>query len=725
MKYSVVSGVVLASLATAITSARAQQASGTKLPELEVVAPSDTKQSDVGYAADPKYNTPSASFGPLGKKAILDTPTSITVIPEDLLANQQVKAVNDALRYLPSVQIRNQQGFEVSRPQARGFQGSVFQNTRLEGLNVIGTTAIPAENLAGIQVLNGVGGSLYGPETPAGVFNYTLKRPTDAPLNRYIQGFDANGILTEQADIGGRSADGKAGYRVNVVHGAGESYVSDSSTNRTLASGAFDYRIDDKTVIQTFLSHYSAAATGLPGSFTYDGKTALLPHAVDPTKIGFGQPGAGTDLITNTGLVKIKHELNNDWNIEMGALYQDAVRNLFGITNNFTNNSGDFKVTKNFDAVPHFTIASNSAYLNGRVDLLGFQNDLTFGTNGFVNGQYSYRNTIMTPLVGAENIANPVVLPTKPIPNNGGEVKTSTVTNQSLIAGDMFHFNEQFALQTVLNTSFFNSTSFNKTTGAVTGTDTENGLLSPTVSLIYKLTPQLTTYATFSDSVEQGETAPAGTVNVNQLLAPYRDKQYEVGVKYAVFKDFLVTLAAFDMTRPLASTVAVGSTNVFEVIGTQHNRGVELFAQGNLRPDLSIFGGVTYIDARLVNTGDPTTENGRVVGVPTVKSDIAIDYHPYFAHGFAFTGAVHYESSRAETNTNNSFASPYATLDLGLRYSTTFQKHAATWRFQVLNVTDTHYYSSIADGNIVGSPGTNTAYLGTPRVYSTSLEMDF
>jgi len=68
-------------------------------------------------------------------------------------------------------------------------------------------------------------------------------------------------------------------------------------------------------------------------------------------------------------------------------------------------------------------------------------------------------------------------------------------------------------------------------------------------------------------------------VNVNQLLAPYRDKQYEVGVKYAAFKDFLVTLAAFDMTRPLASTVAVGSTNVFEVIGTQHNRGVELFAQ--------------------------------------------------------------------------------------------------------------------------------------------------
>jgi len=33
------------------------------------------------------------------------------------------------------------------------------------------------------------------------------------------------------------------------------------------------------------------------------------------------------------------------------------------------------------------------------------------------------------------------------------------------------------------------------------------------------------------------------------------------------------------------------------------------------------------------------------------------------------------------------------------------------------------YYSSIADGNIVGSPGANTAYLGTPRTYMFSLQM--
>jgi iron complex outermembrane receptor protein len=717
-----------------INSALAQQASSTTtLPEIDVNAPhkrirqtthatTHTPAESTGDAANVQYHTTDANLGPLGNKSIQDTPASVTVVPQDLIVNQQVKTVNDTLRFLPSVEIRDQQGFEVSRPQARGFQGSIVQNTRLDGLNIIGTTAIPAENLSGIQVLNGLAGSLYGPAPPAGVFNYTLARPTDSPLTRYTQGYDSSGVYTEHADLGGRSQDGKVGYRFNVLHGEGESWVSGSDVIRTLASGAFDFHIDDRTVIETDFSHYSAAGFGLPGSFVYDsGKSTILPKAVDPTRVGYGQPGAGTDLITNTGLVKVKHEFNNDWNIEIGGLYQDAVRNLFGITNTMTDDIGNFSVTKNFNAVPHFTIGSNLASLNGHFDLFGFRNDVTIGTNGFINGQYTYRNSIAT-VLGKSNLANPVVLPQQPIPPNGGEFKSAELSQQNIVTGDTWHFNDQLAVQAVLGTSFLRSKSFSAN-GKMTSSDTENGLLSPTVSLIYKPIPALTTYVTYADTVEQGEQAPAGTANVNQVLAPYRDKQYEIGAKYAVSKSLLLTIAGFQMTRPLAITDP--STNVFQVVGTQRNTGVEAFAQGAVTPDLSIFGGVTYIDARLVGTGNAATNGKLVVGVPEVKSDVALDYHPAFAHGVAFTGAVHYESRRAATNINNSFAPSYATLDLGVRYSTVFQKHTATFRFQVNNVTNTNYYVSIADGNIVGSPGANTAYLGTPRVYMASVQMDF
>ena len=60
-----------------------------------------------------------------------------------------------------------------------------------------------------------------------------------------------------------------------------------------------------------------------------------------------------------------------------------------------------------------------------------------------------------------------------------------------------------------------------------------------------------------------------------------------------------------------------------------------------------------------------------------------------------------------------------------MRYSFDAWSHNLTARFQVVNVTDTRYYVSIADGAIVGSPGANTAYLGTPRTFTASLDFAF
>jgi iron complex outermembrane receptor protein len=684
-------------------------------------APAQTGAGPRNPATNPNYNPGVVNVGPLGNRSVLDTPFSITAVSTDMLQNLQLKTVNDTLRYLPSVEIRNQQGYEVSRPQSRGFQGTVVQNTRLDGMSIIGTTAIPAENLAGIQVLNGLAGSLYGPATPAGVFNYVLKRPTDSPYASYTQGFDSNSVFTENIDLGGRTPDGKVGYRFNVVHGEGESWAPQSSSNRTLASGALDFHIGDRTVVETNFSHYEANITGLPGSFVYFGapKFPVLPAAVDPTKLGLGQPGAGTDLITNTGLVKLKHEFNNDWNFEIGGLYQDAVRNLFGITNSFVDNNGNFTVIKNFNAVPHFTIASNMASLNGKFDVFGFRNEVSIGTNGFFNGQFSNRNSIAQNL-GSSNLADPTLFTLPPVPNNGGQFKSATLSNQTIITGDTFHFNDQWALQSVLSTSFLHSQSWNAA-GVVTSQNSADGVVSPMVSLMYKPTEKIMAYAKWANSVEQSDQAPAGTANANAFLAPYNDTEYEVGVKYKITPQLLATFALFHMTRPLAETVT--ATNVFQVVGTQRNNGAELFLQGDVLPELTVFGGITYIDARLINTGVAATDGRLVVGVPLFKTDMLFDYHPAIWQGFALTGGVHAEGVRATSNINNNFAPSYATFDAGIRFSKTVDKHIITTRFQMLNIGNTFYYSSIADGNIVGSPGANTAYLGTPRTYLLSLQM--
>ncbi len=134
---------------------------------------------------------------------------------------------------------------------------------------------------------------------------------------------------------------------------------------------------------------------------------------------------------------------------------------------------------------------------------------------------------------------------------------------------------------------------------------------------------------------------------------------------------------------------------------------------------------MTYVDARLEGSLLPGTNDKRVVGVPQWKGDLAADFHPVSLNGLALTGAVHFESDRAATNTNNSFAPAYATVDLGLRYSPAWLKRHMTARLQVVNLGDTRYYTAIADGNIVGSAGANTAYIAPPRTVMAALEFDY
>ena len=708
-----------AALALTAGAAQAQTAPGTTVASVTVTAERAVQ------AYQPQAQAP---VGPLGEQVLANTPQAITIVPSDLILNLQSKTVNDTLRYLPSVQVRDQQGYEVSRPQARGFQGSVAQNTRIDGLSIVGTSATAAEMLDSVEVMNGLSGALYGPATPAGVFNYQLKRPTERPMAQFTESYDSNSTFTEHLDAGGRfGPDGRFGLRLNAAKGDGESWTDYSYVHRTLAGVAADYHLDPRTVVELNYVYYDTNITGLPGSIVFNGissrsgTSSFLPIGLDPTKQGFGQSGAGADLTTNLGSFKVKHQISDNWSFEFGGLYQDAVRNLFGITNTLTDDNGDFTVTKNFTAVPHYTIGSNEAYLNGHVLLGGLMNDITLGTNGFINGQYNHRNSIATTL-GKGNLANPPILPGKPEPATGSEYHQGVLNNQTLVFGDTLHLTPQLAVQGVFNDSFFSSKSWNKS-DTVTSHNSQDGALSGTVSLIYKPTDRLTGYFTYSNSVEQGEAAGTNNANAGQFLASYHDTMYEAGVKYAPTDRLLVTLDGFRMTRPFAQTNP--NNNLFEVIGEQRNTGVELFVQGAVTRDLSLFGGATYIDAKLFGSVLPAVNGKWVVGVPEFKGDLAADYHPAVLRGAALTAAIHAESQRAATNVNNSFAPAYTTFDLGARYTLPIAGKATTLRFQVLNLTNVRYYSSIADGSIVGSPGANTAYMAPPRTFQASLEVNF
>jgi iron complex outermembrane receptor protein len=239
---------------------------------------------------------------------------------------------------------------------------------------------------------------------------------------------------------------------------------------------------------------------------------------------------------------------------------------------------------------------------------------------------------------------------------------------------------------------------------------------------MYKPTSAMTAYATYASSLQQGDVAPGNAANANQALAPYRSKEWELGFKTAA-RPINITTALFRIERPFANTDA---NNVFRITGQQVNYGAEISAQGNLFHRLLIDGGFTALNARLNDTGIAATNSKRFVGIPAYHSNLYSEYRVPGIANLNITGDWQFTGRRPQDDENLHSTGGFNTFDLGFRYSRTLFSKLATLRFTTNNLTDVHYYSTIAAGDITGTnASSNTAHLGAPRTISSSLQFAF
>ena len=222
--------------------------------------------------------------------------------------------------------------------------------------------------------------------------------------------------------------------------------------------------------------------------------------------------------------------------------------------------------------------------------------------------------------------------------------------------------------------------------------------------------------------------------NPNASLPPYRSTQYEAGYKIA-FSKLDVNLAAFRMNRPFAFVDPI--TNMFRVEGTQVNDGLEFMAKGKVTNYLNVFGGATWINPELQDTGNPLTSGKQVVAVPRIQTNILAEYQVHHFRGWAVNANLHHTGQRAGNDLNSTWAAAYTTFDLGGRYERHILGTETTWRFTASNLTNKSYWISIFPGsgtstldgtNIANTNGGSTSYsafLGAPRTVSASLQIRF
>ncbi|MFT8932180.1 MAG: TonB-dependent receptor [Acetobacter syzygii] len=739
-----------------LAQARSSAKPGTTTPIAGILDGSNGETVNVHghHAADgtgAKYMNKIVYLGPLGNRDTLDTPYSVMGVPHDVVVNQQIRNINDMAQYLPSVQLEIRGDPNTSRPQSRGFEADVVSNSRLDGLNVVSTTPYPAEWVDNLQVLNGLAGAMYGPENPAGVFEYTLKRPTDRRTERLSVGVDSIGTPTVNGDVSGRlGKNGWFGYRLNMLHANGTAYAPGSWIRREMVSADFDIHLDDKTVIELDASHYTYAARGLAPGFGIPaaGVGGALPEAPDLSN-RLAPDWSGYNMETNTFLAKIKHEINKDWSFTLGGLYQDAMRQSFGITDTLSATEGTHgiysAVAKAATSANDFRVGSNMAYFNGRVYTGPVKHDLVIGTNGYMMGNYNP--------VGVSGIVPKAGLPLGTYsmygaaPTNGTQpyyskkdYKSSSVMSQSFIIGDTIKINKHWSVMGTLAWSWINQKSRSSATSAVRQLPQTNAAFSPTASLLYKPTQNQTLYFTYGRSVEAGPVATNSNniSNPNAALPVGHSEEYEVGYKFR-YQKMQFNIAGFRMTSqyamptPAANSSCIAGSNclTYGYYGTQRNYGVEAQISGEVLPNLSVLAGMTWLDAELVGSQIAAYNHKQIVGAAPLQANLLLDYRlpatlGSFASGWAFNANVHYMGNRAANITNTLHTGSYTTLDLGTRYAFHVTKFPWVARFGVSNATNERYWASVYTGAPAGTSGAgSTLYAGLPRVYHFTLSMEF
>jgi iron complex outermembrane recepter protein len=318
-----------------------------------------------------------SAAGPLGPTRIVDLPYTVNVIPRQLIDDTQSRNFKEAAKYMPLVSFQEMQGPEVLRPETRGLQGSNMQNDRKDGMGIAVTTPSAMEEYEQVEILSGVGGPLYGPANPSGMFNFVTKRPTAEPLREFELDYEGHSVATFHTDLAGRVGPGNMfGYRTNLVLGDGNGYVTGSQLRRQLAAGAGDIRMGANTVLEGNYSYYNLYQHGYPGWFSYTPTLAsatniLLPiDAPDPTRAGYGQSFSGVDLTSKIGEVRLKHDFAREWHLVMGVLDQVADRNINTAVNSLIDNRGDYRTyfanTFQPTLAPRFHVDSDLGYLSGR-----------------------------------------------------------------------------------------------------------------------------------------------------------------------------------------------------------------------------------------------------------------------------------------------------------------------------------------------------------------------
>jgi catecholate siderophore receptor len=240
-------------------------------------------------------------------------------------------------------------------------------------------------------------------------------------------------------------------------------------------------------------------------------------------------------------------------------------------------------------------------------------------------------------------------------------------------------------------------------------------------SLLYKPQEAVTFYASFATSsnpsgeqLDSSSPTYGGLIGVENL-EPERNKAYELGAKWEVAGGhLLLTAAAFRIDKTNAREQT--EPGVYELVGKLRSQGLEFGLNGNITPRWAVFGGYSYLAAKIRGSADAELNGTRFANVP--KHNVSLLSTYALTDDFTLGGQAYYRSRIYGGTSGAGTASVpgYWKFDAVARYQLS---HNVQLRGNVLNIFDKRYYDAIYRS---GAP---FSYLAPGRSATLSVEVTF
>lgn len=643
-------GVALSTLSIApVVQAEQVKKDGKGVVSLDatsVVGEQEAVDYRVERATSQKYTAP-----------LVDTPRSITVVPQQVLKDTGAVSLQDALRTVPGITMGAGEGGnpQGDRPFIRGFDSQ--SDTYLDGVRDTGAQTREIFAVESIEVSKGPNSAIGGRGAAGGSINLVSKK---AHLgNSFDGGFTWGSDQTQRytLDDNYQFTDSIAG-RLNLMsHEANVAGRDKVNYDRWGIAPSLAFGLGTDTRLN--LDFYHMESDDLPDSGIPYGYSVGTTHtAASPDK-----PTDGGDRSNFYGLsnrdfrktrtdiatIAIEHDLSDSLTIKNTLRHGNSMQDyILTQPDDSQGNVRNGSVWRRVNTrVGNTATTTNQTDLFGEFFVAGFKNSFSTGVefSREVADKSSYTvdtntgsgtNKCTTGIIGAPSgynctsLANPN--PNDPwagaISRNYAGTDTSSTT-RALYVFDTLELTPQWLLNMGLRYDYFDTKYRTYDAAGVTSVNTKGVTLkgkgtsefvTGQLGVVWKPASNGSIYVSYATSATppgamlsegtEGNPLPNATDRQGNLLKsdlePEETTNYEIGTKWDLLNDRLSLTAALFRTEKDNARVQVTST-AYENVGKTQVDGVELSASGKITDQWQVFAGYSYLDSQQKKGGPLNT----------------------------------------------------------------------------------------------------------------------